>query len=98
MSESEPLSCVRLFATPWTAAHQAPLSMGFFRQEYGSGLSFPSPGDPPDPEIEAASPLSLACRRILYPLSHRGSPIEVIHNIILLIVSGIQCSDSVYVI
>ena len=42
--------------------------------------------------------LSLACRWILYPLSHRGSPIEVIYNIILLIISGIQCSDSMYVI
>ena len=39
------LSRVRLFATPWTVAHQAPLSMGFSRQEYWSGLPFPSPGD-----------------------------------------------------
>ena len=37
------LSCVQLFATPWTVAHQAPLSMGFSRQEYWSGLPFPSP-------------------------------------------------------
>ena len=37
------LSCVRLFATPWAVAHQAPPSMGFFRQEYWSGLPFPSP-------------------------------------------------------
>ena len=37
-------SCVRLFATPWTVAHQAPLSMGFSRQEYWSGLLFPPPG------------------------------------------------------
>ena len=41
-------SRVRLFATPWTVAHQAPLSMGFSRQEYWSGLPFPSPGDLPD--------------------------------------------------
>ena len=40
------------FATPWTVARQAPLSMGFPRQEYWSGLPFPSPGDLPDPEIE----------------------------------------------
>ena len=46
------LSCVWLFATPWTAAHQAPLSMGFSRQEYKSGLPFPSQGDLPDPWIE----------------------------------------------
>ena len=39
-----PFSCVQLFATPWTVAHQAPLSMGFSRQEYWGGLPFPSPG------------------------------------------------------
>ena len=50
------LSCVRLFATPWTVAHQAPLPMGFSRQEYWSGLPFPSPGDLPDPEIKPRSP------------------------------------------
>ena len=50
------LSRVRLFATPWTVAHQAPLSMGFSRQEYWSGLPFPSPGYPPDPGIEPGSP------------------------------------------
>ena len=50
------LSSVRLFATPWTAAHQAPLSMGFSRQEYWSGLPFPSPGHLPNPGIEPGSP------------------------------------------
>ena len=50
------LSHVRLFATPWTAAYQASLSMGFSRQEYWSGLPFPSPGDLPDPGIEPRSP------------------------------------------
>ena len=50
------LSHVRLFATPWTVAYQAPLSMRFSRQEYWSGLPFPSPGDLPDPGIEAGSP------------------------------------------
>ena len=49
-------SHVRLFVTPWTAAHQSPLSMGFSRQEYWSGLPFPSPGDLPDPGIEPVSP------------------------------------------
>ena len=43
------LSCVQLFVTPWTAAHQAPLSMGFSRQEYWSGLPFPSPGESSQP-------------------------------------------------
>ena len=50
------LSCVRLFAVPWTAAHQAPPPMGFSRQEYWSGLSFPSPGDLPNPGIKPRSP------------------------------------------
>ena len=50
------LSCIRLFATPWTVAYQAPPSMGFSRQEYWSGLPFPSPGDLPDPGIEPGSP------------------------------------------
>ena len=43
------LSCVRLFATPWTVVYQAPPSMGFSRQEYWNGLPFPSPGDIPNP-------------------------------------------------
>ena len=49
------LSCVQLFATPWTVAHQATLSMEFSRQEYWSGLPFPTPGDLPDPEIKLMS-------------------------------------------
>ena len=50
------LSRVWLFATPWTVASQAPLSMGFSRQEFWSGLPFPSPGDLPNPGIEPQSP------------------------------------------
>ena len=50
------LSCVQLFATPWTVAYQAPPSMGFSRQECWSGLPFPSPGDLSDPGIEPWSP------------------------------------------
>ena len=50
------LSRVLLFVTPWTVAHQASPSMGFSRQEYWSGLPFPSPGDLPDPGIEPRSP------------------------------------------
>ena len=56
MAVSCSLSRVCLFATPWTVAYQAPLSMGFCRQEYWSGLPFPSPGDLPDPGIEPGSP------------------------------------------
>ena len=55
-SEEKSLSHVRLFETPWTIAHQAPLSMEFSRQEYWSGLPFPSPGDLPNPRIKPGSP------------------------------------------
>ena len=50
------LNCVQLFATLWTVAHQAPLSMGFLSQEYWSGFPFPSPGDLPDPGTKPVSP------------------------------------------
>ena len=50
------LSHIRLFATLWTVSYQASLSMGFSKQEYWSGLPFPSPGDLPDPGIEPESP------------------------------------------
>ena len=55
-SEVKLLNRVQLFATPWTVAYQAPQSMEFSRQEYWSGLPFPSPGDLPDPEIKPGSP------------------------------------------
>ena len=57
--------------TPWTIAHQAPLSMGFPRQEYWRGLPFPLPRDLSDPEIE---PMSPALQVDSLPLSHQGSP------------------------
>ena len=49
------LSHVQLFVTPWTVAYQVPLSMEFSKQEYWSGLLFPSPGDLPNPGIEPGS-------------------------------------------
>ena len=55
-SKVKSLSHVRLFATLWTVAYQASPSMGFSRQEYWSGLPFPSPGDLPNPGIEPGSP------------------------------------------
>ena len=58
-------SGVRLCATPWAVAHQAPLSIGFSRQEYWSGLPFPFPGDIPGPGIKPKSP-ALRRRQILY--------------------------------
>ena len=56
MSHAGTLSRVRLFAIPWTVSYQASLSMGSSRQEYWSGLPFPSPGDLPDPGIEPGFP------------------------------------------
>ena len=64
------LSCVQLFETPWTVVCQNSLSVEFCRQEYWSELSFPSPGDLPDPGIKLCL---LHCRWILYPLSHLGN-------------------------
>ena len=64
-------SCLTL-ATPWTVAHQAPLSKGFPRQEYWSGLPFPSPGDLPDPEIEPWSP---ALQTEALPSESAGRPL-----------------------
>ena len=68
------LSRVRLFATPWTAAHQAPLSMGFARQEYWSGLLFPSPGDLSNPGMEPMSPVSLALAGRFFTTESPGKP------------------------
>ena len=66
------LSHVRLFATSWPVALQAPLSMEFSRQEYWSGLPCPSLGDLPDPEIELRSPALQV--DFFYSLSQKGSP------------------------
>ena len=63
-------SCPTL-ATPWTVAHQAPLSMGFSRQECWSGLPFPSPGDLPNPGIEPRSP---ALQEDTLPAEPPGKP------------------------
>ena len=64
-------SCVWLFATLWTVARQAPLSMGFFRHEHWNGLLCPTPGDLPNPEIES---MSSAMQADSLLLSHQGSP------------------------
>ena len=61
-------------ATPWTVAHQAPQSMGFSRQEYWSGLPFPSPGGIPDPGIE---PVSLALAGGFFTIEPPGKPNKV---------------------
>ena len=64
--------CVQLFATPWTVAYQALLSMGFYRQEYWSGLPFPSPGDLPNPGIEPISPVASSLQADSLPLEPSG--------------------------
>ena len=68
------LSRVRLFATPWTVAYQAPPSRGFSRQEYWSGLPFPSSGDLPDPGIEPRSPTLGADALTSEPPGKQGVP------------------------
>ena len=68
-------SRVRLFATPWTIAHWAPLSMGFPRQEYWSGLPFPLPGDLLDPGIEPGSPASPALAGGFFTSEPPGKPL-----------------------
>ena len=60
--------------TPWAIADQGPMSMGFSRQEYWSGMPCPPPGDLPDPGMELASPAAPALQVDTLPLSHRGSP------------------------
>ena len=68
------LSHVQLFATPLTVAHQAPVLVGFPRQEYFSGLPFPSPRDLPDPGIKLASPVSPALAGQFFPAEPPGQP------------------------
>ena len=68
------LSRVRLFPTPWTVAHQAPLSMGFSRPEYWSGLPFSIPEDLPGPGIKPTFPASPSLQANSLLLSHRRSP------------------------
>ena len=70
-------SCVCLFETIWTVACQAPLSMGFSRQECWSGLPGPPPGDLPHPGIESASPAPPALQADSLPLNHWGSSLYI---------------------
>ena len=66
---------VRLFVTVWTIAFQAPLSLGFFRQEYWRGLPSPPPGDLPNPGIEPMSLTSPALAAVSLTLASPGKPI-----------------------
>ena len=69
---AQSLSCVHLFVTPWTVAHQAPLSMGFSRQEYWSGLPFLPPGDLPNPGMEPESSASPALAGEFFTIESPG--------------------------
>ena len=66
---------VQLFGTPWTVARQAPLPIGFFRQEYWSGLPFPTLGDLPEPGIKPKSPASPALAGAFLTTALPGKPI-----------------------
>ena len=83
------LSRVRLFATPWTVVYKAPLSMEFSRQEYWSGLPFPSPGDLPHPGIKPRSPALQADALLSEPPSHpsfkKGFPNVTIRSFVFVI-------------
>ena len=68
------LSCIWLSATPWTIAHQAPLFMGFSRQDYRSGLPFPPPGDLPNPGIKPESLASPALAGGFFTTAPPGNP------------------------
>ena len=70
-------SCVRLFVTPWTVACQAPVSIGFFRQEYWSGLTCPPPGDFPDPGVKPASLMSPALAGGFFTTEPPGKPMQI---------------------
>ena len=65
-----------LFVSLWTVACQSPLSMGYFRKEYWSGLPFPSPGDLPDLGIEPAFPVSPALQAVSLPAEPLGKPFK----------------------
>ena len=77
--------CVRLFEIPWTVVHQAPLFMGFPRQEYWSGLPFPPAVDLPKPGIEPESPAFSALQVASSQLSHWGSPSPMREEPLLLV-------------
>ena len=82
MCVCQSFSCVLLFVTPWTVAHQASLSMEFSKQEYWHGQPFASPGDLPNSGIKSGL---LHCRQILYHLSHQGSPTTFFYNLLYMV-------------
>ena len=73
---------VQLFMTPWTVAHQAPLSMEFSRQEYWSGSPFSTPGDPPDPGIKPTSIVSPALAARFFTTEPPGKPLSFLSPLV----------------
>ena len=78
-------------AAPWTVDHQAPLSTGFPKQEYWSGLPFPSPGDLPNPGIEPVSPVSPTLASRFFAIVPPGEPFYLGGGALLPLVS--RCSE-----
>ena len=85
------LSPIWLFVTPWTAALQAPLSMGLPRQQYWSGLPCPPPGDLPEPEIKPMSP-ALADR--FFPAEPLGKPITGLDRSLQMVTAAMKLKDA----
>ena len=86
---AQSLSRVQLSATPWTVAHQAPLSMAFSRQAFWSGLPCPPPGHLPHPGVEPISLASPALCADSLPLSHLGSPyVQVLIDNVMVLGDG----------
>ena len=86
------LSCVQLFATPWTVGHQIPLSMEFSRQEY-CGLPFPIPGDLPDPRVEHTSFASPSLAARFFSTTWEADVSETHHNATVCIVEETTASS-----
>ena len=78
MLRVQSLSHVRLFATPWTVAYQAPLSMRFSRQELWSGVPFHPPGDLPDPRTEHVTPVASALTGGFFITELPGKPFQTL--------------------
>ena len=76
-SVTQLFSCIWIFVAPWTVAHQTPLSMGFSRQEYWSGLPVPPPWDLPNPGIKPGSPVFPALADRLFVTEPPGKPFSV---------------------
>ena len=81
-------SLIQFFAVLQTVAHQAPLSMGFSRQEYWNGLPFPPPGDFPDPGNKPTSPVSPAFTGRFFITEPPGKPQELLRRLVKTLVAG----------